>query len=406
MAKTDAVVYSYNSAAFKSLSSTNYTIAVVKDSFLNGSTWTLEAAESRRMNMAGWSTIEQGRLNPSSFNNTEIILSMQREAMLGFYSRRNISSCFDLYDDYWRPQGNALIFVRNQTVQSPPDDSLLLYVSVIPRYDDWAKNMWALGNGTSNWFAISPTPLVKPVTSWYLGPPVYEVSHCLVQPPEQIPSRCRFEYSPYIMSIVCCMNLVKVVIMLTIWAQRRSHTSTSTSVPRTPKEEEETLYTLGDAISSFMRVPDPTTVDMGLVTKYELTTKHTWQMQGWWRLRRVKVLANNPSREPREYHLEPKRWHSAISPRRWTIAIVFCVAIVVYPCISFVHGMKSFRARDMSSTLPSLWKLGFGALTPYTYLVTALPRKDPEGLIANVLLVWRIRRRSLCRLCTWLSTLC
>ncbi|KAK5653795.1 hypothetical protein OQA88_7953 [Cercophora sp. LCS_1] len=369
----------YNSAVFQSLSSTNYTIAVVKDSFLNGSTWTLEAAESRRLGMAGWDTLEEGRLNPTSFNNTQIIQDMQREAMAGFYTRRNVSSCFDLYDDYWRPQGNALIFVRNLTVQSPTDDSLLLYVSVIPRSDDWAKNMWALGNGTSDWFAISPTPLVKPITAWYLGPPAYEVSHCLVQPPEQIPSRCRFEYSPYIMSIVCFMNLVKVIIMIIIWAQRRSQNA----LPRPP--EEETLYTLGDAIASFMRVPDLTTVDMGLVTKYELMTTRRWRITKGWRVQRVTTLAN-PSREPREYRFEARRWHSAISPRRWTIAIVFCVAIVVYPCISFAHGMKSFRARKMSHSLPSLWKLGFGALTPYTYLVTALPRKDPEGLISNVLL--------------------
>lgn len=29
--------------------------------------------------------------------------------------------------------------------------------------------------------------------------------------------------------------------------------------------------------------------------------------------------------------------------------------------------------------------MGFGALTPYTYLVIGLPRKDPAGLISNVL---------------------
>lgn len=30
--------------------------------------------------------------------------------------------------------------------------------------------------------------------------------------------------------------------------------------------------------------------------------------------------------------------------------------------------------------------MGFGALTPYTYLVVGLPRDDPAGLISNVLL--------------------
>lgn len=36
--------------------------------------------------------------------------------------------------------------------------------------------------------------------------------------------------------------------------------------------------------------------------------------------------------------------------------------------------------------IPDLWRLGFGALTPYTYLVINLPQKDPGGLIASVLL--------------------
>jgi hypothetical protein len=33
-----------------------------------------------------------------------------------------------------------------------------------------------------------------------------------------------------------------------------------------------------------------------------------------------------------------------------------------------------------------LWNMGFGALTPYTYVVLGLPRTDPDGLIANVLI--------------------
>jgi len=46
----------------------------------------------------------------------------------------------------------------------------------------------------------------------------------------------------------------------------------------------------------------------------------------------------------------------------------------------------SLRHRHVSVSIPDLWKVGFGSLTPYTYLVIGLPKDDPAGLISNVLL--------------------
>ena len=229
--------------------------------------------------------------------------------MNGAYKDRNLSSCFGLYDDYWQPQGNAVILVRNESVQSPPDDSLLMYVSVIPRLDDWAKNMWALENGTHDWVAISPS---QPITSWFVGPNRYQVSHCLIQPPDQIQTRCRFEYSPPIMFTICFMNFIKAFIMLTIWILRRwQEPHKQNEDPR----ETEVIYTLGDAISSFMRFPDETTVDMGLATKYDFLRRRSWES-------RLVKRAPNPSSEPREYKPVVKQWRSAVSLKRWLVALL------------------------------------------------------------------------------------
>ncbi|KAI1090603.1 hypothetical protein F5B19DRAFT_462160 [Rostrohypoxylon terebratum] len=49
-------------------------------------------------------------------------------------------------------------------------------------------------------------------------------------------------------------------------------------------------------------------------------------------------------------------------------------------------SFKSLHHRDFSTSIPALYELGFGQLTPYTYLVVGLPREDPKGLILNVLL--------------------
>lgn len=49
-------------------------------------------------------------------------------------------------------------------------------------------------------------------------------------------------------------------------------------------------------------------------------------------------------------------------------------------------GLRSLKLRKIPTSLSGLWKLGFGSLTPFTYLVIGLPREDPAGLISNVLL--------------------
>ncbi|KAK4450480.1 hypothetical protein QBC34DRAFT_460961 [Podospora aff. communis PSN243] len=362
----------YNSAVFQSLSSNDYTVAVVKDSFLDGASWNLTAAEERRRGSAGWELVGD-RLNPPSFNYTEIILGMQTDVSQNLYISRNISACFALYDDYWQPQGNAIVLVKNESLQSTSDDSLLIYVSVIPRLDDWAKNMWALENGTSGWVAISPP---QPVTSWYVGPNRYQVSHCLVQPPDQIQTRCRLEYSPPIMFTICFMNFVKAFIMLSIWFLRRWQEPLKAK--KDPRETE-VLYTLGDAIASFMRFPDDTTQDMGLASKYDFIRRRTWK-------NRFVKQAPQPPSEPREYRPSVKRWGSSVSLRRWFTAIFIWLLIMVTASILLGQGFVSLGHRRIATTMSSLWELGFGALTPYTYLVINLPRSDPAGLISNVLI--------------------
>lgn len=42
--------------------------------------------------------------------------------------------------------------------------------------------------------------------------------------------------------------------------------------------------------------------------------------------------------------------------------------------------------RKIDTTISGFWKLGFGQLTPVTYLVLGLPQQDPAGLISNVLI--------------------
>jgi hypothetical protein len=217
------------------------------------------------------------------------------------YQFQNVSTCFDTYNDYWSAQANVVVLVKNQSVQASTNDTLLIFVSIIPRSDDWAKNMWALANGTGEFVALSPP---TPVTEWFLGPPRYEVDYCLVQAPVLTTQRCNFEYSPQIMAVVCILNLTKTLVMLCVWFIRKWQSTDYRN------QDKGVLYTLSDAIASFMRRPDLTTVNMCLATKYDFLSKRTWKN------RLVKELPT-PSQDAREWKEVRRRWMSAASHRRW-----------------------------------------------------------------------------------------
>ncbi|KAH6889399.1 hypothetical protein B0T10DRAFT_606713 [Thelonectria olida] len=354
----------YNSAVFQSFASNNYAVAVVKDSFLDGASFDFATARTRQSGDPGW---DDFRVDPDYINYTDVFLGVQKNAST--YQRLNLTACFELYDDYWKPQGNVIVQVENTTLQTPTNDSLLLFAYIVPRWDDWGKNMWALGNGTGKFVAQSPT---HPVTEWYLGLPHYRVSSCLVQDPDTIKLTCRFQYSPQILITVCLMNFVKAGIMLWIWESRRKEKHDSGSIDAQP------LYTLGDAIASFMRRPDPTTIDMGLATKYDFLRPR----KPWFSLHSKDPELN---REPREFRKQSMFWMQAASVKRWAILVSFCSLAILVGGVLLSVAFHNLHHRNIKTDFAGLQDLGFGAVTPYTYLVTGLPRDDPAGLIANVL---------------------
>lgn len=64
------------------------------------------------------------------------MLGMQRDALnTTGYIYTDVSACFDLYGDYFAPQGNVIAFVGNESIQQPPTDGLLLLMGFMPRFD-------------------------------------------------------------------------------------------------------------------------------------------------------------------------------------------------------------------------------------------------------------------------------
>ncbi|KAK6860389.1 hypothetical protein PG995_004025 [Apiospora arundinis] len=364
----------YNSAVFQSLGSNSYTIAVVKDSFLQRAPFDLVVSEKNRAHDPGW---DESRVNPPNDYN-ETITSMRESAIRGLYQELDVPECFARYNDYFAPQGNALVFVQNQSVQSPAHDSLLIHVGIVPRSDNWAKNI-------ERHKLISGLRTPSPVTTWFLGPKRYQVARCLVEEPSQADNRCRFEYSSYILITVCILNLFKAGILFYTWRThgRRLNTQPSDTSDTTGMDDQ-ALSTLGDAIASFMRHPDETTKDRCLAS-----SDHFIFRRSMWGRERNHHRIQDP--RPERFKIQSRRWMHSVSLRRraFTLSLYTmdsCLMLLAVVLALLFISFTSLRYRSIRVSIPSFWDLGFGSLTPFTYLVIGLPRGDPEGLIANVLL--------------------
>jgi hypothetical protein len=79
--------------------------------------------------------------------------------------------------------------------------------------------------------------------------------------------------------------------------------------------QKEVLYTLGDAIASFMREPDPTTENMCLATRDDFLSKRTWKNR---------LVKQHPksTQEPRAWKDEPRWWIAAASLKRWIVLLL------------------------------------------------------------------------------------
>ena len=215
------VLLRYNSAVFSSLASNDYTVAVVNEAFLTGGKWNLTAAGQRGLGDPGLSWVINNlpgygwRIPVMTAEQT--IRAMQVNATTSLYTNTSISQCFQIYNDYWAALGNVVIVVNNQSVQGQVDDTLLIYASIVPNSDDWAKNQWATANGTkANTANRTQQPKTFPIDTWYLGPGYYNASYCLVEPPATTAERCRFEYAPGIMVAICIINTVKTCVMFSV----------------------------------------------------------------------------------------------------------------------------------------------------------------------------------------------
>lgn len=128
------------------------------------------------------------------------------------------------------------------------------------------------------------------------GLPVLQFDYCLS---ETISEKCRLQFSFTIMVVVIFCNLVKATCMLTILLTHKTAT----------------LVTLGDAVSSFIDDPDPTTVGRCTMAKEKVIE--------WAKSQKPEKPVPQPAMPQARYNYSQTRghyWFGAASVRRW----LFC----------------------------------------------------------------------------------
>ena len=136
---------------------------------------------------------------------------------------------------------------------------------------------------------------------------------------EVINEKCGVQFSLDIMIVVICCNFIKACCMIMTVVRSR----------------EPTLVTLGDAVDSFLRAPDPTTIGMCYADRQFI--------KGEWRA------------GPRQWKQKGlQRWWTSISKTRWITCSFFYLINIILVALLLRFGIKAdgkYRTTDLMSML-------------------------------------------------------
>ncbi|KAK5697818.1 hypothetical protein LTR17_023785 [Elasticomyces elasticus] len=186
-----------------------------------------------------------------------------------------------------------------------------------------------------------------------------KIDYCLAQ---ISPSHCKLQFSLHILVTVIVMNACKSVCMfLTLYQQK-----------------DETLVTIGDALSSFLDRPDERTKGRCLMAKVDMSKGPLrWRASG---------VENTPNTNPLPvtYYAPIRRhWFAGATVLRWCITMGLCAGALMIGCALLAVGAAGTQ-NFLSGQ--SVFSLGFGAVDSRSMININLPQGGASGLVSAVLL--------------------
>ena len=228
------------------------------------------------------------------------------------------SECTKLYNTDYMSNHRNLFLITKHSSSTTHNNTLLDMISVRSAGispDSWMCAYYLVDNTRSFQdfeFSCNPSELTSNVARglpWRVrlttGEEV-EIGGCKS---ERTPEKCKAQFSLRIMLVIIFCNLVKACCMVVAVVRSR----------------EPTLVTLGDAIESFLTIPDRTTMGICFADRHFIKTK--WSRDGW-------------RAGPRRWKQKGlQRWWTSASKTRWITCIVFSSIMILTAGVSLRLGM-------------------------------------------------------------------
>ncbi|PUU76457.1 hypothetical protein B9Z19DRAFT_1194721 [Tuber borchii] len=273
------------------------------------------------------------------------------------------SECAKRYNTDFLSTNRNLFLITSHTSNATDNDTLLDYVYLYP--GDVSPSRWMCRDGPVGVSKIgdlcNTNELVSNVTRglpWQMdlgrvglisSVGVIEISGCKSERTEE---NCKVQFSLGIMIAVICCNLVKACAMVMTVVRSR----------------EPTLVTLGDAIDSFLRTPDQTTIGICYADRRFIEKEWGWRMRTG----------------PREWNQKgAQRWWTSASKRRWITPMFFCSIAIVITGALLGMGIGQERT-SVKTDIKSLWARGFGKLSSFSLVTIPFQNKTQAILLANL----------------------
>lgn len=170
------------------------------------------------------------------------------------------------------------------------------------------------------------------------------IDYCMSQRQKE---HCKLQFSAYIMVAVLICNAVKCATMLWVILHQR----------------ETTFVTFGDAIASWLDLPDATTAGRCSTDARNV----------------VQALDGQQSPEPQPIIPTGRRWQLGVSKKRWITTLSLLTAAVLASCTAF--GMTTGMMKR--TTADTIFSLGFGAVN--SNMLYDWVTMGPEELVYSVL---------------------
>lgn len=286
----------YNSLVFTSLSTNEYYWSVVTEDFLTGSPFNLTGDWGPvYLNGNGDGSIKptftatspNGEYDSYFMDSSDYIkLSQVMNDYFGnvqksapSWERLENKECIQAYSNIFQSSRRNVVLISS--TQNDTNSILKYGSSDIDTAMD--SNWWICSEGAQDggYMTCNPNKYVSNASSWTVWG--YPVEYCFS---EKVKDVCTIQFSWTIMLVVISFNALKVIVMA--WVLFRY-------------DAEQILTSVGDAVVSFLRHEDLTTVQMCLANKREM--RRFWQERGF----------------ARQFSRQQLRWGSAVSRKRWAM---------------------------------------------------------------------------------------